>query len=133
MTNECIYFIKQIETERASVTLRSDDIILVEIRSDDEFELDQAKQATKAIEQISDGKKHPVLILSDKFTLPTSEVRQYMASPESAPFTSAEAYILTSFTQKLVGNIYLNFNKPVRPTKFFISEEKAIEWLKTFI
>ena len=87
----------------------------------------------KGIEELSSGKKHPVLILVDKFTLPTSEVREYLALPETALYTSAEAYVLTSFSQKLAGNIYLSFNKPARPTKFFNSEDKAVEWLKTFL
>lgn len=133
MTDELICHIKKLKSERAIVSIRKDKIILVEIKSNDEVELEHAEQIIKGIEELSGGKKHPVLILVDKFTLPTSEVREYLALPETALYTSAEAYVLTSFSQKLAGNIYLSFNKPARPTKFFNSEDKAVEWLKTFL
>lgn len=133
MTLDYCCIIKKVKFDRHSVSLRNDNIILVEIKSNDEVELVHTKQIIDAIKELADGKKHPVLILVDKFTLPTSEVREFLALPESAINTSAEAYVLTSFPQKLAGNIYLSFNKPFRPTKFFNSEEKATEWLKTFL
>ena len=84
-------------------------------------------------ENMPKGKKYPLLIITGEYTLPTAEARAYIATPESDPYASAEAYVVTSLSQKLVGNVYLSFNKPARPTHIFTSEEKAVEWLKQFL
>jgi hypothetical protein len=85
-----------------------------------------------ALETIFEGKKFPLLIVTGEYTLPTPEARAYIATPESDPYASAEAYVVKSLSQKLVGNVYLSFNKPARPTRIFNSEEKALEWLQQF-
>ena len=90
-------------------------------------------EVVSTLEKFGEGKKFPLLIVVGEYTLPTPEARAYIATPESDPYASAEAYVIQSFSQKLVGNVYLSFNKPARPTRLFNSEEKAIEWLKTFL
>lgn len=128
-----INIIKQIDFENKSVGLRSDGIVLVSINTDEDVEVKDVIEIVSAIEEIGKGKKFPLLIKTLKYTLPSPEARAYIATVESDPFASAEAYVIQSFSQKLVGNMYIKFNKPARPTRIFTSEEKAVEWLKAFL
>jgi len=116
-----------------SVSLREDGIVLVDIKANQEIDVKDVKDVVGALEQIGNGKKYPLLIITGEYTLPTAEARAYIATAESDPYASAEAYVVKSLSQKLVGNVYLSFNKPARPTHIFTSEEKAIEWLKQFL
>ncbi|WCL81074.1 STAS/SEC14 domain-containing protein [Saprospira sp. CCB-QB6] len=55
------------------------------------------------------------------------EARDYLAKHGIA----AGAALLTySPISKLVGNLFLKFNKPKFPTRLFTSEEKALAWLR---
>lgn len=128
-----IDIIKQVDFEDKFVALRSDGIVFVSINSSEDVEIKDVKEVVSALEQIGNGKKFPLLIITQKYTLPTPEARAYIATAESDPYASAEAYVIQSLSQKLVGNVYLKFNKPARPTHIFTSEEKAVEWLKTFL
>lgn len=128
-----VEILKKIEIDNKSVALRSDGIVHVSIKTNEDVEVKDVVEVVAAVEEIGNGKKFPLLIESQKYTLPSPEARAYIASPESNPFASAEAYVIQSFSQKLVGNIFISFNKPARPTRIFTSEEKAVEWLKTFL
>lgn len=125
--------IKKIDFEFYSVALRSDGIIAVNVAGNQEIGVEDVKKVVDAIYKIGSGKVFPLLIVTGEYTLPTPEARAYIATPESDPYASAEAYVVKSFSQKLVGNVFLSFNKPSRPTRIFNSEEKALEWLKGYL
>ena len=128
-----IKILDTISFSRLSVSLRSDGIAHVKVRGEEEIDVNKVVEVVSALEKFGKEQKFPLLIVVDKYTLPTSEARAYIATPESNPYACAEAYVIQSFPQKLVGNVYLSFNKPARPTRLFNSEEKALEWLKTFL
>lgn len=107
--------------------------MLLEVDPNESVEIIHVQQIAEAIKELGAGKKYPLLILAGPNTLPSAETRVYMASAESDPYASAEAYVISSFSQKLAGNLYLNFNKPFRPTRIFTDKEKAIEWLEGFL
>lgn len=124
--------IRQIDLNSFVVTLRSDGIISVNITSNEDIDVEYAKQIIQSIGQIGDEKKYPILVVVNEFIVPTPEARNYLARAESNPYGTAAAYVIQSFPQKIVGNFYLSYNKPARPTKLFNSEEKAVEWLLNF-
>lgn len=128
-----LHKLQKIEFEHYAVSLRKDGIIHITVAGNHEIDVSDVKVIVDAIEKIGKGKKYPLLIVTGEYTLPTPEARAYIATPESDPFASAEAYVVKSLSQKLVGNVFLSFNKPARPTKIFNSEEKALEWLKGFL
>ncbi|MGZ4074004.1 MAG: DUF7793 family protein [Bacteroidia bacterium] len=119
--------------EILSVELRNDGLVQVKVKGNEEIEIKNVVEVVSALEKFWQGKKFPLLIVVGEYTLPSADARAYIATAESDPYASAEAYVIQSFSQKLVGNVYLNLNKPARPTRLFNSEEKAIEWLKTFL
>jgi hypothetical protein len=119
--------------ELGSVAIRADGLAQIKIISNLTIDVLQTKIIVDLLGSLGNKKRFPVLILVDKFTLPTAEARAYVAAPESDPYGIAVAYVVKSMGQKLVGNVYLSFNKPSRPTRIFTDEEKAITWLKTFL
>lgn len=133
MLQSVINISDQIQFDLFSITLRSDGLIRVKIKGNEDIDVPQVKQIVDAIEKIGKGKKFPLLFVVADYTLPTADARTYIAIAESNPFSKGEAFVVQSFPQKLVGNVFLSFNKPVRPTRIFNSEDKAIEWLKGFL
>jgi hypothetical protein len=133
MIDNNLFIIDKTEFNKISVASRSDGIMMVEIKADQEVDVVLVKRIVNSIEKIGAGKRFPLLIVLGENTLPNAEARSYVATTESDPYAIAEAYVINSFTQKLVSNIYTNLNKPARPTKFFNSQEKAVEWLKSYL
>jgi hypothetical protein len=133
MINTTTKILLQKDLDGFSISLRGDGIVQVDINSNEVMDVKHIKLGEEFLKGISDSNKFPLLFFVGEFSLPTDEARLYQAREESNPYASAEAYVINSLAQKLIGNFYLKFNKPVRPTKFFHNMEEAAEWLKEFL
>lgn len=57
-------------------------------------------------------------------------VRDFLEQARSEPIPSAIALLLRSALSRIIGTLFLKFNKPVDfPMKLFPNEDKAINWL----
>jgi hypothetical protein len=63
---------------------------------------------------------------------PRKEIRDYLGKTEVTDLFIANAIVATSLLSKMVGNLYLSFNKPQVPTKIFSNEAAALQWLEQF-
>lgn len=116
-----------------SISLREDGLVQIDINAEAEVTLEEVIEGTDYIMSVVEDRKFPVLFIAKEFSVPSSESRDYLAKKESLPYSLADAYVICSFPQKLIGNFYLKFNKPGRPTKIFTDKDEAIKWLKTFV
>ena len=132
MENEII-ILKNIGLNAADVRLRNDGIIQFLLKPNLTVNLNDAKEIVVAAGEVGEGKKYPILISAGEYTLVDSEVRAYAASEVANKYTIAGAIVIKNLAQKLLGNAYIKFNRPVTPTQLFNSETEAVKWLKTFI
>lgn len=58
--------------------------------------------------------------------------RKWASDPKGNNFTIADAFVIQSMAQKMIGNFYITFHKPVKPTKLFNDLESALKWLHSF-
>lgn len=130
---QTITIISKTELASATISLRSDGIILYSIKDNITISAKDSSEMVDAAGKLGDYQKFPVLIIGGNHTLADKEAREFGASKEGTKYAVAVAFVLKSLAQKILGNAYLKINKPIVPTALFDSEEKAIEWLKTFI
>ena len=123
---------KTIQLSNASVSLTEEGYYFINVNENTEVDLDLLKQIIASMSQLQNKKKLPVLIIMQSFSMPTEEARTYLAKENSSPNAAAEAYVIHSMAQKIIGNFYLKVNKPARPTKLFTGKTEALEWLKEF-
>lgn len=114
------------------VTLDNNTYLCINVSGNEEITVDDVKSIAESCKELGEGKAYPLLIKVDKYTLPSAEARKYIAQADSNPYAKAEAYVISDLPQKIVGNFFIKFDKPARPTKIFTKEEEAIEWLKRF-
>jgi hypothetical protein len=119
--------------EPFSLELRSDGILHSHTSSNLDFNIASLKKFNVVMGEMVNHQKVPLLITLDEFAIPPLETRVFWAKKDSCPYASADAYVATNFGHKLIGNFYLRFNKPGRPTKIFATKEEAVFWLKTFL
>jgi hypothetical protein len=119
--------------EAFTLRLRSDGILHSHTSSSLEFNVDSLKQFSLVMGRMLNYQKAPMLVTLDEFAIPPVETREFWAKADACPYASADAYVATNFGHKFIGNFYLKFNKPGRPTRIFSNEADAVKWLKTFL
>jgi hypothetical protein len=122
--------IRSLDYELFSVALRADNLVCISIKTNEAIEVSTVKDIVNAVDKVREGAKVGLLIIASDWCIPTMEARTYLAKRQD-PDKIAEAFVVKSLSQKLMGNVYLSFNKPFYPTRIFTDEELAITWLKT--
>ncbi len=123
---------KSIDLGFAVVTLRNDGIVNTQITITDSVDLDQAKLLLKAYLDITDKTKTPHLFTPTKFVIMDKEVMAFVKN-EANKYGKADAFVIQSLPQKIIGNFYLKVVKPSVPTRLFNSEDEAVEWLRGYL
>lgn len=108
-------------------------IIKIVYQDEHEFNINDAKEVLKEIEQIAKDKSFPILKIPGKYSSIDNEARKFISSPEGMKYSSAEAFVTTFLPHRIIGNFYMKINKPVKPTAFFETEKQAVEWLKQYV
>lgn len=122
---------RKIEFDVFTICIQEDWYYEITVLPEKVFGVDNLKQVVES-EQKLGSRVLPVLILVKQYATTTSEFLFHLAKPNSNPFAKAEAYVIHSLNQKILGNFYLKMIKPRRPTKVFTLESEAKKWLKQF-
>lgn len=128
-----VSIIKSINNTATVVSLRSDDIIQIEIKANNNLQLEDGKAIVKSFAELGGGKKFPLLFIAGDFALASADARKYASGQEANQYTLASVFVVKNVAQKLMGNAYITFNKPITPTRIMTSEDEAVKWLKTFL
>jgi hypothetical protein len=125
---------KKITTKTAEISYDSlSRLLRVKILPGAEIELDDAIQNFTATKMLTNNDNYLVLVDGRVSLSVSREARNFASQVKTDEGRIAEAFIITSTANKLLGNFYINVNKPTVPTKIFSSEEKALEWLESFL
>lgn len=128
-----IQILAEQELPAAFVRLRSDGLMHLEFKQVEEFTPAHAYEIFDTVEAIGQGKKYPTLITVKKYMQIGEETRRIWADETKNKLSTAEAMILYNIAVKLVGNFFIQYHQPPRPTRMFNSEDKGVEWLHTFL
>lgn len=124
---------KSITLAHSRITLREDLIVHIEYFDKNNFTIKESEEIFEATRQLCTPIfRCPLLITGGIQTNVDAEFRKHNASKEVLQHCSAVGVVVSSLSQILIVNFFIKFNKPASPTRFFKSEEKALEWLKNF-
>lgn len=123
---------QQVITRAIEITLEDDGILRARVFEGAHLTLRDMEEHYAFTKRMTGGQKVPVLIdARSEFTI-TDEARAY-AAQEATEVRLATAFIIRSAAMRVFYNLYVQINKPQVPTRMFSSEERAVQWLKTFI
>lgn len=125
--------IKEVIISCAVIQLRQDGILHIHITIPEELEIIHTKAIFEARNKLTNNTSHPHLYTGGIYLNPSDEVTKFAASEERNKLVIADAYVISSLSQRIIANFYLKFKKPIRPTKIFTDEDTAIIWLSSFI
>ena len=124
---------KKIETSVGVVFLRKDGILHVEAFPNCEIGLEEAKAFIEAQRVLAGGIKRPLFVNLKHITSIDRPARLYLGGLEAANNVISTALLINSSINRIIGNFMIGMNKTLYPTQLFDSEEKAFEWLNTFL
>ena len=115
----------------STMYVREDGILQIDLSDNELFSLEDAFEIIKNAEVLGGGKKFLNLIVAGKGTMVDEAARKYSSSVEGCKYKLADAFVLNSLAQKLIGNFIIKINKPAVPTAIFTDIEEAVKWLKS--
>jgi len=121
-----------IETSKGKLWLGEDNIIFITIKKGMEIDVDDIKEMQDAKAKLYAGDRHVICADIRDMKSATKAGRDYSGSIKNVETTAAIALIVGSPLSRVLGNLFININKPPYHTKLFNDKEKAIEWLKQF-
>ncbi|MGQ0828526.1 MAG: DUF7793 family protein [Bacteroidota bacterium] len=121
----------QINNGHTVLLLREDGIIQVNA-TDHVYSIEDIKANTASIGELTNKQKTLVMVITSQYSDIEIDARQFISTPEAMKYSIAEAYVISSFAQRLIANFTLKIKGFSVPVKFFNETEPAVEWLKTF-
>lgn len=121
-------------TRSAEIRKTSNEIITVSFKEPVHLSLEEVINIIRKSENFTSGKSYCFLADFRKSEVSFStEARVYLSNNPTAKNRMADAILVHSLGAKLKGDLYMRLHKPLVPTRFFTSEEKAIEWLNEIV
>jgi len=108
-------------------------IIRTEAKPGIDIELRHAVENSLVVNELCRGRLRPLLINLRHLQSISSEARAYFAARDRSSFVNAFGFLVHSRFQKMVGNIFIQFNRPRVPVRLFNDEQEAISWLSQFL
>lgn len=107
--------------------------IRTEAKAGVDIVLNFAIENSLVVNELCRGRKRPLLIDLKNLKSITPQARSYFSARDRESDINAFAFIIHSNFQRMVGNIFIQFNRPRLPTRLFNDEKSAMEWLKPFL
>ena len=122
----------KITTSIAEMVVDEDGIVRLKIKDNAYITIDHIKENHTAFKQLLGDNQILLLIDSIVKYKFTKQARIYTASKHIEINRVATAFLVDSFAGRIIVNFYIWFNRPSVTTRIFTSEEKALNWLKSF-
>ena len=119
-----------IDLVKSTHELLAPGIIRLVLKPNFNIEPSDLKEMHQAHLKLSNHSPFGILLITTEFAMPSPESRALLASEEFIKTHKASAYITKSISSKIIGNFFIQFNKPITPTKLFNKEEFGLIWLK---
>ena len=113
--------------------LRDDGIVQFNIADDYIIEISDLIEINEGVGKLNGDVKTCNMFVCENYTNISHEAIKYSNDPENFKYTLADAFVVKSMHQKLLANFYITIIKPPVPTKYFMNEAAAVEWLKSLL
>jgi hypothetical protein len=119
-----------LSTKCAKFSLIEEGILHIELIENTEIDLKESKLMQRTSLEITEGKKFVALIDARAEVIISKESREWGSTPEAQKNMLAQAIVVNTLANKLIGNFIIQFHKPPAKTRLFSDERSALRWLK---
>jgi hypothetical protein len=111
--------------------MRVDGIVCTKVKPGSDVTIEDAMANSKVVNAFYVNEKFPLLIDARGIRSITREARSFFTTNGRETSTMAFAIIIDSSVSRVVGNFFLGINKPAVPTRLFVNEKVALDWLQS--
>jgi len=94
-----------------------------------DMDLDDAREAVRTTFALAGEKRVPVLVDLRGIRSQSRQARDYLSSSEMQPMFAAVALLIASPVSQVVGTFFMRLRQQPVPTRLFLDEEQAVDWL----
>lgn len=123
---------KKVLLENDEVRIELEDEILFAIWKSPFVDLEIAEQAITYRLEATNFIPYPMVIDIKSIKNITKPSRDFLASEKGSEGIIAAAILIDSSLGRILGNFFIQINKPLKPTKIFTDEIKAKKWLTQY-
>lgn len=114
----------------ATFSLIEEGILRIKLLENSEIDIVESKAMQQVSLEMTKGKKFVALVDARTQVVVSKESREWGSSEEGQKNMLAQAIIVDSLANKLIGNFIIQFHKPIAKTRLFADEREAIAWLR---
>lgn len=123
---------KLFRTKNLSIEELENGILNIRLDEDGVVDIDDMNDYLDIVKTKLDGNAYANLVEFGSYSNISDQARKFASSEQSNKFTVADAFVLQSISQRIIGNFYLKFGSPLRPTRLFKNRKEALDWLSQF-
>ncbi|MES2285293.1 MAG: hypothetical protein V4547_06350 [Bacteroidota bacterium] len=124
---------KKLLLENDEVRIELEEKILFAIWKSTFVDLKIAQQAVAYRLEATDFVPYPMIIDIKSIKSITKSSRDFLASEKGSEGIIAAAFLIDSSLGRILGNFFIQINKPLKPTKIFTDEIMAKKWLAQYV
>ncbi len=112
-------------------TFVESNILIHEIAPKTHVELDMIKEMIQVSTMLcnSIGQPHGSVTILPKGVTISKEAREFGSTDEANANVFGSAVVMNSLPHRILGNFFMNVQKPKKPFRLFLTKEEAIAWL----
>ncbi len=123
---------KRVDNPIALISWDERGFVRVECKAGVKIGKEEAEMFNQARSSISPLKKHLCFMDASQVSYISRGSRSLAAGKETDNITIAFAIFISSPIGRVLGNFFIQVDKPPYPTKLFTDEDQAIKWLLEF-
>lgn len=121
--------LKEFKNALFTIYLKDTGVLGIDVDSEMVYDKDEVTQIINNTKYIAGDKKYLILVKAGPLTATTFDALRLLADPDAFSYAYAKAYVITTISQRLMGNFFLHYFKPKIPIKFFKDPVLAEAWL----
>lgn len=125
--------ITEIDETEFNLQLKTDGIVYVLFKANIVLDIPLQNKMLEKYHIITKGKLTPFIFEAEDGLNVTKEARDNAIVMEEISPCKAMAVVVNNIAYAMIGNFYLQFNKPKRPYKVFKNQKDALVWLKQYL
>lgn len=129
--NKSVTITKTIRHPLFEISKRSDELIRATTSDTAWITLKEAKEFLAALSAVTQNKPHLILYIPGRHMSINKEARSFMASEAGMRDVIALAVVVKSIVHRIIGNLFVTVDRPLKPVHHFSEESEAIAWLKS--
>ncbi len=124
--------IQKIDLGFVAVSLLKPNIICINCLIEEIINVEKGIQILESVKAIAGDEKHGTIINISTLYAPSKEFFKFIVSQRNAQKDNiiARAIVTTNPASKLDGQNFINFFKPLTPTKLFSNLDEAVIWVE---